>query len=68
MILKIEIKEYTERYIEICTLFGSLLSLSKTLSDKMSMERIDKLEIIIKNTVSCWSNLRLSTKMSKYMI
>ena len=48
MILKIEIKEYTERYIKICTLFDSILSLSRTLSDKMSMEIIDKLEIIIK--------------------
>ena len=46
-------------------MFDSLFSLSRTVCGKMSNEIIDKLEIVIKNTLSCWRNLRLSTKMVK---
>ena len=46
-------------------MFDSLFSLSRTVCGKMSNEIIDKLEIVIKNTLSCWRHLRLSTKMVK---
>ena len=39
--------------------------LSKTLCGKMSKEIIDKLEIVIRNTLLHWRNLQLSTKMVK---
>ena len=52
-------------YIEICTLFDSLFSLSRTLTGKITSEIIDKLEIIIDKTMLCWRNLRVSTKMVK---
>ena len=39
-------EDYTMRYIEICTLFDSLFSLSKTLTGNITTEIIDKLEIL----------------------
>ena len=53
------------RFIEICTLFDSLFSLSRTLTGKMTSDIIDKLENFIEKTMLCWRNLRLSTKMVK---
>ena len=35
------------RYIEICTLFGSLFSLSRTLTGKITTKIIEKVEIDI---------------------
>ena len=60
---KKEVEDYTMRYIEICTLFDSLLSLSRTLTGNITTEIIDKLEIVIDKIMLCWKNLRLSTKM-----
>ena len=60
---KKEVKDYTMRYIEICTLFDSLFSLSRTLTGNITTEIIDKLEIVIDKIMLCWKNLRLSTKM-----
>ena len=48
MTKKIEVNEYTNRYIEIWTLFVSLFSLSRTLCGKMTKEIIEKLEIVLK--------------------
>ena len=62
---KREVEEYTMRYIEICTLFDSLFSLSRTLTGKITSEIIDILEIVIDKIMLCWRNLRLSTKMVK---
>ena len=39
--------------------------MSSILCGKTTKEIIDKLEIIIKNSLSCWRNLRLSTKTVK---
>ena len=50
------------RYIEIYTLFDSLFSLSRNLTGKITSEIIDKLEIVIDNTMLSWINLRLPTK------
>ena len=60
---KAEINEYTNYYIEMCTLFDSLFSLPRLLCGNMTKKMIDKLEIVIQNTLSCWTYLRLSTKM-----
>ena len=46
-------------------MFDSLFSLSRTLTGKITSEIIDKLEIVIDKTMTCWPNLRLSTKMVK---
>ena len=62
---KKEVEDYTMRFIEICTLFDSLFSLSRTLTGKMTSEMIDKLEIVIEKTMLCWRNLRLLTLMPK---
>ena len=54
------------RYIEICTLFDSLFSLSRTLTGKLTTKIIEKLEIfVIDKTMICLRNLRLSTKIVK---
>ena len=62
---KKEVEDYTMRFIEICTLFDSLFSLSRTSTGKMTSKMIDKLEIVIEKTMLCWRNLRLSTLMPK---
>ena len=62
---KNEVNEYTERYIEIYTLFYSLFSLSRILCGYVSKKLINKLEVVIKSTLSCLKKLRLSTKMIK---
>ena len=62
---KKEVEKYTMRFIEICTLFDWLFSLSKTLTGTMTSEIIDNLEIVIEKTMLCWRNLRLSTEMVK---
>ena len=51
------------RYIEICTLFDLLFSLSRTLTGKITTKIIEKLEIAIDKIMICWRNLRVSTKM-----
>ena len=40
---KKKVEDYTLRYIEICTLFDSLFSLSRTLTGKITSDIIDKL-------------------------
>ena len=49
--------EYTNHYIEICTLFDSLFSMSKTVCGKMTKEIIDRLKIVINHTLLCWIKL-----------
>ena len=44
---KKEVEEYAMRFIEICTLFDSLFSLSRTLTGKITLDITDKLEIVI---------------------
>ena len=41
------------------------VSLLRSLCGKMSQEIIGKLETVIKKTLSCWRNLRLSTNIVK---
>ena len=53
------------RYIEICTLFESLFSLSRNLTGKITSDIIDKLEIVLDKTMLCWRNFRLLSKMVK---
>ena len=60
-----EINDVTERYIEICTLFDTLFSLSRIVCGKLLGEIIEKLRIIIKKIMLCWRNLRFSSKMPK---
>ena len=49
---KKEVEDYTMRFIEICTLFDSLFSLSRTLTGNTTSEMINKLEIVIeKNNI-----------------
>ena len=62
---KKNIKEHTERYIEIFRFFYSVFSLSRTLWGKMSKQIIEKLEIVNKKALSCWINLQLSMKLVK---
>ena len=62
---KNEVNDYTERYIEIYRLFYSLFSVSWNLCGKISQQIIQKLEIVIEKTLSCWISLRSSTKMVK---
>ena len=54
---KKKIKDHTMRYIEICTLFDSFFSLSRTLTEETTQEIIEKLEIVIDKTMTCWRNL-----------
>jgi len=60
-----EVVDVTERYIEICTLFDTLFSLSRTTCGSLTNDIIDKLKIIIKKVMICWRNLRFSSKMPK---
>ena len=43
-----EVIDVTERYIEICTLFDTLFSLSRTTCGSLTNDIIDKLKLIIK--------------------
>ena len=65
LVIEKQIKEHTERYIEICRFFYSLFSLSRTLWWKMSKQIIDELEIGNKKALSCRRNQRLSMKLVK---
>ena len=60
-----EVIDVTERYIEICTLFDTLFSLSRTTCGSLTNEIIDKLQIVIKKVKLCWRKLRFSSKMPK---
>ena len=62
---KKEVEDYTMRYIDICTLFDSLFSLSRTLTGNITSEIINELEIVIDKKMIFWRNLRLSTKTVK---
>ena len=66
-IQKNEVNDVTERYIEICTLFDTLFSLSRTICGEITCEIIEKLRIIIQKVMLCWRNLRFSSKCQKYM-
>ena len=60
-----EVIDVTERYIEICTLFDILFSLSRTTCGSLTNEIIDKLQIVIKKVMLCWRNLHFSSKIPK---
>ena len=60
-----EVNDVTKRYIEICTLFERLFSLSRTVYGNMTREIIEKLKDIIQKVMLCWRNLRFSSKMLK---
>ena len=62
--LKIVDKEVS-RYIEICTLFDSLFSLSRTPCGEMNDETLKELKEIIKLSMMKWRNLRMSMQMIK---
>ena len=51
-----EVNDVTERYIEICTLFDTLFSLSKIVCGNMTREIIEKLRVIIQKVMSYWKN------------
>ena len=63
-ILKIVDKEVS-RYIEICTLFDSLFSLSRTPCGEMNDEKLKQLKKIITLSMMKWRNLRMSMQMIK---
>ena len=42
-----------------------MFSLSRTLTGEITPKVIEKLEIMIDKTMTCWRNLKLSTKMVK---
>ena len=48
-----EVNDGTERYIEICTVFDTLFSLSKTICCKITGEIIETLRIIIPKVMLC---------------
>ena len=50
-------KDYTKIYLKICTPFDSYFSLSRTLTEETTQEIIEKLEIVIDKTMTCWRNL-----------
>ena len=51
-----EVNDVTKRYIEICTLFDTLFSLSKTVCGNMTREIFEKLRVIIQKVMSYWKN------------
>ena len=53
------------RYIEICTLFDSLFSLSRTPYGEMNDDKLNQLNEIIKLRMINWRNLRMSMQMIK---
>ena len=53
-----EVNVVTERYIEICTLFDTLFSLSRIVCGKITGEIIEKLRISIQKVMLCWKKLR----------
>ena len=63
-ILKIVDKEVS-RFIEICTLFDSLFSLSRTSYGEINDEKLKQLKEIITLSMMKWRNLRMSMQMIK---
>ena len=63
-ILKI-VDEEVSRYIEICNLFDSLFSLSRTPCGEMNDDKLNQLNEIIKLSMMKWRNLRMSMQMIK---
>ena len=59
------LKDQVKRYIEICTLFDSLFSLSRTPCGEMNDIKLNNLYEIITICMKKWNNLRLSMKMIK---
>ena len=53
------------RYIEMCTLFDSLFSLSRTPCGEMNDEKLNQLREIIKLCLEKWRNLNMSMQMIK---
>ena len=53
------------RYIEICTLFDSLFSLSRTPCGEMNDNKSNQLNEIIKLSMIKWRNIRMSMQMIK---
>ena len=53
------------RCIEMCTLFASLFSLSRTPCGEMNDEKLKQLNEIIKLSMIVWRNLRMSMQMIK---
>ena len=46
---KVKINEYTNRYIEVCTLFDSLFSISRVICVKMT-KKLNSWKNLLKNT------------------
>ena len=59
------IDEEVSCYIEICTLFDSLFSLSRTPCGEMNDEKLKQLKEIITLSMMKWRNLRMSMQMIK---
>ena len=53
------------RCIDICTLFDSLFSLSRTSCGEMNDEKLKQLKEIIKLSMMKWRNLRMAIQMIK---
>ena len=60
-----ELNDVTERYIELCSLFNTLFSLSRTICGEIIGETVEKMRIIIQKVMLCWRNLRFSSKIPK---
>ena len=58
-----EVNDATKGYIEICTLFYTLFSSSRTACGNMTREIIEKLRVMIHKLILCWRNLRFSSKI-----
>ena len=57
--------EQVNRYIEICTLFDSLFSISRTPCGEIDHKRLNDLKEVISFCLRKWRNLQLSMKMIK---
>ena len=59
------VEKEVSRYIEICTLFDALFSLSRTPCGEMNDDKLNQLNEIIKLSMMKWRNLRMLMKMIK---
>ena len=57
--------DQVNRYIEICTLFDSLFSISRTPCGEIDHKKLNDLKEVISFCLRKWRNLRLSMKMIK---
>ena len=63
-----EVIDVTERYIERCTLFDTLFSLSRTTYGSLTNAIIDKLQIVIKKLCYVEEICVFHPKCQKYMV